>query len=724
MTTTRTVWPILLVLFWQISNAQISEFIVVDQFGYTTGANKVAVIRDPQTGYDASLSFTPGSTYALVSDQTNTPVFTASISAWNGGATDASSGDRAWWFDFSSVTTEGSYYVKDLTNNARSATFVIADTVYKNVLKASLRMLYYQRSGYTKLVAHAGNGYAHAASHVGPLQDKNARLFNNKVLATEKDLYGGWYDAGDYNQYTPWTANYVVTLLLAYLERPEAFTDDYMIPESGNGVPDVLDEVKWALDWLLRMSQSDGSSLCVLGRASGSPPSSATGESLYGPATTNATLRSASAFALGAKVFKQLGPSYASYAATLESKAIAAWDWAVANPSVTFANNSSSNGSQGLAAGNQETDNLGRNTAKIGAATFLYDLTGGATYKSFVESNYTSMPLFAWSNYASQYFFEQQDYLMYYISLPNVTTNVVNAIRNASNTAFNKSGDFFSSFHSDPYRAFVKEYNWGSNQYKSVYGNVYTLFKHYDYSPANNETYDKQGEEYLHYIHGVNPLSLCYLTNMSSYGAEKSINEIYHTWFSDGSSQWDRVGVSTYGPAPGFLAGGPNSFYDYDDCCPNNCGSTQNNALCTSESISPPKGQPVQKSYKDFNTSWPLNSWEITEPSLGYQTAYIRLLSKYTHHSNASTSTQEALTKGNSVYIFPNPSQGWLYTQLPSFAPGKYSLKVVSAQGRVVQEQLLEQQEIQVGSLPDGMYLLIFSDGKERYSDTLILNKK
>ncbi|MGK3960067.1 hypothetical protein WMF38_44335 [Sorangium sp. So ce118] len=38
---------------------------------------------------------------------------------------------------------------------------------------------------------------------------------------------------------------------------------------------------------------------------------------------------------------------------------------------------------------------------------------------------------------------------------------------------------------------------------------------------------------------------------------------------------------------------------------------------------------PAQKSYKDFNTSWPLNSWAVTENSNGYQASYIRLLSKF-----------------------------------------------------------------------------------------------
>jgi endoglucanase len=51
--------------------------------------------------------------------------------------------------------------------------------------------------------------------------------------------------------------------------------------------------------------------------------------------------------------------------------------------------------------------------------------------------------------------------------------------------------------------------------------------------------------------------------------------------------------------------------------------------MCGSAPPAPPAGQPDQKSYFDFNESWPLNSWAVTENSNGYQTAYIRLLSKF-----------------------------------------------------------------------------------------------
>ncbi len=83
-------------------------------------------------------------------------------------------------------------------------------------------------------------------------QDEYTRLFSAKNdSSTEKDLKGGWFDAGDYNKYTKWTADYIETMLLTFEENPEVFSDDYGIPESGNGVPDILDEAKWGINWLL-----------------------------------------------------------------------------------------------------------------------------------------------------------------------------------------------------------------------------------------------------------------------------------------------------------------------------------------------------------------------------------------------------------------------------------------------------------------------------------------
>ena len=101
---------------------------------------------------------------------------------------------------------------------------------------------------------------------------------------------------------------------------------------------------------------------------------------------------------------------------------------------------------------------------------------------------------------------------------------------------------------------------------------------------------------------------------MRAEGAENDVQRFFHAWFKNR-------------PAPGFLVGGPNPSYGADGCCPRSCGG-EGNALCRRAPLSPPAGQPDAKSYLDFNDGWPLNSWEVTENSLGYQTNYLRLISK------------------------------------------------------------------------------------------------
>ena len=82
-----------------------------------------------------------------------------------------------------------------------------------------------------------------------PKQDLDCWLVTNPQVSNSKNLKGGWFDAGDYNKYVNFAYEPIHDMLMAYIERPEIWTDDYNIPESGNGIPDMLDEVKWELDW-------------------------------------------------------------------------------------------------------------------------------------------------------------------------------------------------------------------------------------------------------------------------------------------------------------------------------------------------------------------------------------------------------------------------------------------------------------------------------------------
>src|SRR5215813_3383701 len=394
--------------------------IVVDQFGYPTKAAKIAVIRNPQVGYDNSVHFTPGQNYAVVDRTSGAILKRGTPTAWNNGATDTVSGDKAWWFDFSDVTTPGTYTVVDLDKGSRSVEFAINDRVYRSVLKHAVRMYYYQRAGFEKTAATAGADWADGASHMRAGQDPQARpwkarrSFAKSDVSQIKDLHGGWFDAGDYNKYTSSTARAVIVLLRAYDENPNAFGDDSGIAESGNGIPDILDEVKWALEWLERMQNSDGSLLCVQGLDHASPPSAATGPSYYGAATTAASLMGAAAFAYAAKIYSARSEAdFRGYGNDLATRAKKAWDWATANPSVLYYNNDDTKqpGSRGLASGQQEMDDAQRLFAKFEAAVYLYELTGDVSYKGFVEPNYTSIVA---SYGPTQEDTDRQEALLYY----------------------------------------------------------------------------------------------------------------------------------------------------------------------------------------------------------------------------------------------------------------------------------------------------------------------
>jgi len=595
----------------------VSDFIVLDQFGYLPDAEKIAVLRDPEMGADADKSYTPGSKYRVMNAVTKTSVAELTPVAWKAGMVDAKSGDRAWRVDFSAVAAPGVYYLLDVDGAVRSDLFRVADDVYKQALRHGFRTFFYQRAGFAKTAAFAGEAWADTASHVGAGQDKNARLFGKTSDATtERDLSGGWYDAGDYNRYTPWTADYIVTLLRMYLESPAVFGDDFGLPDSGNGKSDLLDEVRFGLEHLVRLQAANGACVSVLGVASGSPPSAAAGASVYGPETTNATIRAGIAFAWAARVFRS---SDAAFADGMLSRAKLAWQWAEANPAIEFANTGK------VAAGEQQSSAKEVGLYKLGLAVALQyaDTDGATTFKTYFETNYASAGLAVLQGYNAAWELQFTEFYLDYTKLPTADATVSTAILTAfKNTIVSADNLGSLAGDPDPYLSYIADYTWGSNAHKSRTGCLLHDVITFGVDASKNADARRAAERYIHYIHGVNPLGLVYLSNMGPSGAHRSVTSFYHTWFADKSARWDEVGVSTYGPAPGFLVGGPNPSYDWDGVCPGH-------ASCPATRPSPPYGQPAQKSYANFNDNWPINSWSVSENSNGYQVYYLRLLANF-----------------------------------------------------------------------------------------------
>lgn len=685
--------------------AVYSLHIQLDQIGYRPNDRKIAVISDPQTGYNANLSYTPTSTMQVV-DAMNNVVFSGPVVAWNGGATHAQSGDKAWWFDFSAFTTPGTYQLRDQALNTYSYPFRIGEDVYNDALYHAQRVFYYQRCGCAKSAPHAGPYYTDTPCHVGALQDANCRAVSNPVQATERDLTGGWHDAGDYNKYTNFTYVPVHFLLDAYEQAPAAFGDANNIPESGNGTPDILDEVKYELDWLLKMQNADGSAimkLSTLGFNGGSPPSSHGDQRYYSASASSATRTVCSQFAHAAIVFRQLSdPLMQDYGDTLLVHAELAWQWLTANTAYSNYNNET------FSSANPEVSSTEQAARKFVAAVYLYAATGNATYRNYVDANYTSIQPYQWTYW---YPFEPvvQDAMLYYTTTPGATTATVNAIRTSCiNSTSGNNGDMLPAWNNqtDPYMAYMKDqdYVWNNNEFKCEAGIIFANMNRYNLDAPNQADYRNAAEGFVHYIHGVNPNSYCYLSNSDTAGADRSVSQIYHGWFGDGTL-FDGM-ASGVGPPPCYLTCGANYYYNPD-------------AAYSGPPIEPPMNQPPQKCYSDWNTSWPENSWEVTEVGIYTEAAYIKLVSMYADTFSVITSVPVAPVV-NAWSVAPNPANDFI--TINGAASETAELQLFDINGKIVLSQVVAAgQSISVATLQPGVYLCVIANGEDRSTQKITI---
>ena len=600
--------------FLNAAPSSTTHFIKVDQFGYLPTSKKVAVISDPQVGYNSAESFTPGTgtnQYQVRRWDNDAIVYSGTISAWNGGQTHTQSGDRGWYFDFTSVSASGSYYIFDVSNNVGSYRFEINDNVYEEVLKQAIRTFFYQRINFAKQSPYTNTKWADGACFEGVGQDRSATSrFAKGNTATAKDLHGGWMDAGDKNKYTTFATSAVIQLIEAYRMNPTVFKDNYNIPESGNGIPDVLDEVKFELDFLKRMQDATGTNGFFLKVGTDNyneinPPSADTRPRYYLPECTSATVSGAAMFAVAGATLKNVS-TLSAYGLDLINRAELAWARAkVTTTNFTAFELNCDDGD--IKAGDADADAQEQLDRAFVAAVYLYESTGKAEYKTFAESNYANINPYK-INWWGPYWIPQQLALLRLTAIPGVSSVVANNIRNqkASMNYLFSINDYNAG--TDLYRSHVADgqYHWGHNLVHTNAGSQNLDFVTFNLNGSNHSLYKEVAAQYLHWMHGVNPIGMVMLSNMSAYGAEKSANEIYHTWFTDGSI-WDNALTSPNGPAPAYVPGGPNKNYT---------GTAANIA-----------NQPPQKAYKDWNSVSEI-SWEITEPAIYSQAGYIMLLAR------------------------------------------------------------------------------------------------
>ncbi len=499
----------ILLFGWVLSAHSQTGAIRINQLGYYPDANKIAVVV-----------FTKASTFEVINIQDNTVEFAGNLSSqvfWK------DSGDSIKRCDFSSLTKIGTYKIR-IPGFGESHPFEISNSVLRKAAYASLKSFYYQRSSYTLTGPYAGL-WARPAGH----PDTGCILHSSTGKSGKISSPGGWYDAGDYGKYVI-NAGISVASLLSFYENFNTFFADgtIHIPESGNGKNDLLDEVKFELDWLKSMQDTDGGVFFKLTTLNFSgfimPDKDVAARYVIGKTTASA-LDFAAMMAMAGRIYKDYDADYASDCIL---RAGNAWTWALANPSIYFKN--PTDVSTGEYGDNNVSDEF------IWAAAELYITTQKGEYKTYLEGkssllNYQSAP--GWSSVrplASLSLATQSNGLSV-----TILTSVRNSIISTTNTWLNQIA-------SNACRIPTFGYYWGSNS--SIANQGVGLL--YAYILTRDLKYIKGAAECADYLLGKNATGFSFV---SGYGSKTPMNFHHRPSYADGIPQ----------PVPGFVSGGPNS---------------------------------------------------------------------------------------------------------------------------------------------------------------------
>lgn len=208
--------------------------ILIDQVGYDKDSDKIAFFRGEQLP----------DTFAIIDADSEQVVYQGEIVH---RGIDQKSGVSVSYGDFTSFQTSGTYYIEAAVIG-QSYVFTIADNPYEPLFDVALKQYYYNRCGLT-LSTELAEDAAHNACHAREAQLKDE-------ASVKLDVSGGWHVDEASNRDVATGCRTINYLLLAYELYPEVFDDDIGIPESGNEIPDVLDEVKYEIDWLLKMQDA------------------------------------------------------------------------------------------------------------------------------------------------------------------------------------------------------------------------------------------------------------------------------------------------------------------------------------------------------------------------------------------------------------------------------------------------------------------------------------
>ncbi len=486
-------------------NEYVSELenlpsIRINQVGYLPEEQKIAMFAD----LDPSIT-----TFDLIDYQGNI-VLTGDIT---GETYNEASEETIRYGDFSSITKAGSYRIQ--VGKEKSGAFRISGGAYTELSDALFKLFAYQRSGQDLDWMLFGD-FAHPAGYTAP-----ARLYDTDTYI---DVTGGWMDAGDYGRYISPGSKAVIDLMLAYQRAPQAYTDDTQIPESGNGIPDILDEIKIELDFFLKMQDLDTGGVYHKATTANFVgniwPQENTEEVIVTPISAQATADFAAIMAKASVVYQSIDPAAAT---EYLQRAQQAWAWLIANPNAQEVNNP-----EGIQTG--AYDDINSMDERTWAAAELYAATGEAQYHDYLKNNdiYTGFGWQSMGNYA----------MVAYLNLSEEKQDAT--LRQAYQTILLQQVEEIAYQSSqDAYHSSLTFYDWGSNM-DLTNNALVLLFAHQFFG----EDYMRDiALQHLHYLLGQNAVATSFVTEFGY----RSASHPHH-----------RISQLVGSPVPGMLVGGPD----------------------------------------------------------------------------------------------------------------------------------------------------------------------
>ncbi|MDG5806282.1 glycoside hydrolase family 9 protein [Streptomyces ossamyceticus] len=463
---------------------------------------------------------------------------------------DASSGQNVHSIDFGSYRNRGTGFTL-VVDGETSRPFDIDPSAYRRLRLDSLKYYYTQRSGIA-IRDDLRPGYGRAAGHLNAAPNKGDDDVPCQpgVCDYTLDVTGGWYDAGDHGKYvvnggiSTWEVlSTYERSLHARTGRTHKLGDGSLdIPESGNKVPDLLDEVRWELDFLLKMQVPQGKPLAGMAHHkihdeqwTGLPlmPADDPQKRELHPPSTAATLNLAATAAQAARLYRPFDRAYASKNL---AAARTAWEAARAHPEM-YASESDGTGG-GTYADNNVADEF------YWAAAQLYLTTGEKKYADFVLGSPVHTadifgPIgFDWARTAAA---GRLDLALVPNKLPG---------RDKVRQSVIKGADRYLATLQDhpyglPYAPDKNLYDWGSNH--QILNNAVVIASAYDVTGASK--YREGALQSMDYLFGRNALNISYVTG---YGEANAHNQ-HARWYAH------QLDPTQPNPPVGTLAGGANS---------------------------------------------------------------------------------------------------------------------------------------------------------------------